>query len=215
MLPCSMLALIPRMAKAAAPSSARIDVGILFVEWMAVTTMRLASRSASIASLFVTCRPLAVLARVRAVVVDALNRVSRLRPESHVGEKLRERYAPLRRDNNATTAVVFEPTRRRNVATGLDVLPDSKLHRRRQTMSPTSLGRDFAEQATTAPYLFIREVTDLNTRFTAAFAQAMHPSVSVLAEDVFYDQPSVLIAWLEVMFDGSHYQRLYPGPLAV
>lgn len=96
------------------------------------------SRSASLASnrsevlvsrLLLRCCPTTITERVMAVVVDAVERMTRRWATAHVGQERLIRPAPLQADPNATPAVSCVSDVLGIVATGLHALPDFVLWR--------------------------------------------------------------------------------------
>ena len=84
---------------------------------------------ASIERLFALCGPSAVLGRVRAVVVDPVDRVFRGWLMTHVGQERHERITPLIADDDASSSVVLEGNILLVVAPRLQVGPREVLGR--------------------------------------------------------------------------------------
>lgn len=82
---------------------------------------------ASVAHLFMACRPSAIAGFVVTVVVDAVNRMLFARPQTDIRQKIRERCEPSGANTNASTTVVLEVLERWISASTLNVAPGGVL----------------------------------------------------------------------------------------
>jgi hypothetical protein len=82
-----------------------------------------------VASLFLRCRPATICGTVRAVVVNAVNRVVWRRAAPHVGDEGFVRMSPAVTDDNTARPVVLESNVLRIAASGFHPFPDFILRR--------------------------------------------------------------------------------------
>jgi hypothetical protein len=106
-----------------------------------------APRLAAIVGLFLLRRPAAILGRVRAVVVDAVERVKLRRTLSHVREERFEAVAPAVADRNSAATVVGVARCLRIQAPVLHLLPRAEFRRLAPAVRAVRGGRALTVQA--------------------------------------------------------------------
>lgn len=104
---------------------------------------------ARVIALFADCRPSAVLARIRAVVVNAVNRVPLRWSRAHVVDERVKAIAPGIAHRDASASVVLELTARLVIAAGAHHVPDVVVRVSRQAVRAMQCLHDLVSIAAT------------------------------------------------------------------
>ncbi len=128
---------------------------------------------ATVAGLFLACRPAAIVRRVVAVVIAAVDLVRLRRAFSHVVQKRLKRFTPTIAYRNASTAVARVADVARRFASPNHRTPTLVCRRFVHAVGSATLGCDFAMKAATALFGPSPQNRAVGSTFRAAITPAM------------------------------------------
>lgn len=136
------------------------------------------------------CGPTAIVRRVWAIVVDAVNGVLRRRLRSHVGQESLEGVAPTVTDSDATPAIVLKSRRVRIQATSFHGFPCSMFWSACQAVNLVGFGCTLLLVAAAACVFTNAQVVTLSDRRIAAVAGTQPPQLVSASTKAFNDNES-------------------------
>lgn len=141
----------------------------LLSAWFGIPTA--VSTLPAVASLFTSSGPSTVLWRVRAIVVNPIDRMLGRRPRPHIGKERLEAVDPAITHRDAARAVLLEVRRRRIEAAIFQALPRVVLDRAAQPVRAVRLPDSFKPIAAAGLALFAKVILS-NDRNRSAVASA-------------------------------------------
>jgi hypothetical protein len=134
-----------------------------------------------ISTLLSTCRPSAVVRRIRAIVVDAVQAISD-RARTHICKKIKER-SPAIYDGNSSSAIVIKAIVVR-ISAALDhVVPDPYFTFRKFVFALLTFVEEFSSQAAAATRTVISKVSSADDCFVSA-GTAAPPHPAIVSESI-------------------------------
>ena len=146
---------------------------------------------AFVVALLGACRPLTVIGRIRAVVINALNGVFRRGAQAHICIEVLEGIQPTFAHDDTASAIV-RPFEALGISTSLfDVTPSIVFSRAAHMVSGTHSGNRFSLQATTTSRKPVCQAVGYNGDFIATVTKATPmSSMPDIAREGKYQKPA-------------------------